>query len=148
MLIDNKALVKRSALISLLMVGVIALTVACSGASSPVPSSAPVAVSQTRCTLTYAAGTPSYTFTVGQFGSVEGGVLADGECKGVGQTINQGLPDGLTFSVDKQGRRWIISGTPSESAGPSRYTILAKATIGSGLTTRSSSRQIDLRVDP
>ena len=100
------------------------------------------------CTLTYAAGTPSYVFIAGQFGSAQGGVLADGDCYGVGQSISPPLPGGLEFSVDRGGRRWKISGTPTETADANRYTIQAKATIGSGPATQDTSRSIELRVEP
>lgn len=132
--------------LALLALGMAAFTVACSAGSVPLPPAAPE--SQSRCTLTYAAGTPSYTFTVGQFGSAEGGVLADGECSGIGQSVSQPLPDGLAFSVDRGGRRWIISGTPTVTTNSTRYTIQAKATIGSGSATRTTSRSINLRVEP
>jgi len=142
---SGKVLSLNSMAFTLLALGVLTFA-ACSGSYPPTPTAAQSV--QTPCTLTYAAGTPSYVFAVGQFGSAQGGVLADGDCYGVGQSINPPLPGGLQFSVDRGGRRWQISGTPTETADTTRYTIQAKATIGSGPATQDTSRSIELRVEP
>ena len=135
----------RSTFILPLTLGVMALAAACAGPQSQPATATEI---QTRCTVTYAGGIPSHTFTVGQPGSVEGAVLADGDCGSVGQSIAEPLPDGLAFSVDRGGRRWTISGTPTETSGPAQYTIRARAVIGSGPSTVTGSRKVQLSVAP
>ena len=127
----------------LLALGVAAMVAACSAPQTQPP---PPPEIQTRCTLTYAGNIPNHTFTVGQPGSVQGSVLVDGDCGAVVQSMSEPLPSGLTFSVDWGGRRWTISGTPTETAGPTQYTIQARAVIGSGPADITSSRKVELTV--
>ena len=96
------------------------------------------------CTLTYAAGEPRYQFTVGEPGRIEGGVLADGDCSGLTQSLTGQLPSGLMFGSDRGGRRWFISGTPTAPADDTLYQIKASAKYSG--SDRTTYRKIWLQV--
>ena len=101
---------------------------------------------QSRCTLTYAAGESILTFKVGQQAAYQGGVLADGECRGINQSIIGALPEGLDFTVDRSGRRWTMSGTPRSAPSDGVFAIRATAVYGTA-TERTAYKAVRVVVE-